>query len=78
MDWSPHDSGEVMFAYPESVPPHQFQKTGTMVVWNRPQRMYPTMVIHEMLVYAISGYSLTMLEQGSSNETATDGMHPML
>jgi hypothetical protein len=23
MDWSPHDSGEVMFTYPKCNPPHQ-------------------------------------------------------
>jgi hypothetical protein len=29
-------NGKVMFAYPESNPPHQFCKTGATVVFNQP------------------------------------------
>jgi hypothetical protein len=77
MDWSPHDSGGVMFTYPESNP-HQFRKTGAMVVLNRPRRMRPTTVLHETLVYSISGYSQITLDHDNTNEVANDGMHPLL
>jgi hypothetical protein len=77
MDWCPHDSGEVMFAYPESNH-SQFRKTGAMVVLNRLQWMHPTMVLHETLVYSISGYSQIMLDHDHTNEVANDGLHPLL
>jgi hypothetical protein len=77
MDWSPHDSGEVMFAYPESNHA-QFRKTGAIVVLNQPQQMHPTTVLHEMLVYLISGYSQITLEAKSTNEVVKDGIHPLL
>jgi predicted heme/steroid binding protein len=77
MDWSPHDSGEVMFTYPESNP-HQFHKTGAIVVLHRPQWMHPTMVLHEMLIYSISSCSQLTLDHDNTNEVANDGMHPLL
>jgi hypothetical protein len=77
MDWSPHNSGEVMFAYPESNH-SQFCKTGAIVVLNQPQQMHPTMVLHETLVYLISGYSQIMLEDERTNEVVHDGIHPLL
>jgi hypothetical protein len=77
MDWSHHDSGEVMFAYPESNP-HQFRKTGARVVLNRLRQMHPTMVLHKTLIYLISGYSQLTLDHDNTNEEANDGMHPLL
>jgi hypothetical protein len=77
MDWSPHDSGEVMFAYPESNH-SQFRKTGAMAVLNWPQRMHPTTVLHETLVYSISRYSQITLDDARTNEAANDGLHPLL
>jgi hypothetical protein len=71
MDWSLHDSGEVMFAYPESNH-YQFRKTGAMVLLNQPQWMHPTMVLHETLVYSISGYSQITLDHDNTNEAAND------
>jgi hypothetical protein len=40
--------------------------------------MHPTTVMHETIVYAISGYSQLTLEQGLDNEIDNDGMHPLL
>jgi hypothetical protein len=77
MDWSPHKAGEVMFAYPESNQ-SQFRKTGAIVVLNWPQWMHPTMVLHETLVYLISGYLQIMLEDEHNNEVVNDGLHPLL
>jgi hypothetical protein len=77
MAWSLHDSGEVMFTYPESNH-SQFRKTGAMVVLNQSQWMHPTMVLHETLVYSISGYSQITIDHDNTNEVAIDGLHPLL